>query len=81
MSQLISAVQLQEPGSELIELYEVTVGDSILYFHSGLEADLSTVQFRDRTSPYTVRTYTAFPIEMVYNPIQRNMIPDGERGN
>jgi len=64
MSELISAVQLQEPGSELIELYEVTVGDSILYFHSGLEADLSTVQFRDRTSPYTVRTYTAFPIEM-----------------
>ena len=64
MSELISAVQLQEPGSELIELYEVTVGDSILYFHSGLEADLSTVRFRARTSPYTVRTYTALPVEM-----------------
>ena len=64
MSELISSVQLQDPGSELVELYELVVGSSTLYFHSGLEEDLTTVQFRDRTSPYTVRTYTAFPIEM-----------------
>jgi len=64
MSELISSVQLQDPGSEVVELYELTVGDSILYFHSGLEADLSTLQFRDRTSPYTVREYIAFPILM-----------------
>lgn len=64
MSELISAVQLQDPGSELVELYELTVGSTTLYFHAGLEEDLSTVQFRDRTSPYTVRTYTAFPIIM-----------------
>jgi len=64
MSELISLVQLQEPGSELVELYELTIGEQILYFHSGLSEDLSSVQFRDRTSPYTVRTYIAFPIEM-----------------
>ena len=64
MSELISAVQLQEPGSELVELYELTLGSSTIYFHSGVEEDLSTVEFRDRTSPYTVREYTAFPIEM-----------------
>lgn len=64
MSELISAVQLQDPGSELVDLYELIVNGTTLYFHAGLEEDLSTVQFRDRTSPYTVRTYTAFPIEM-----------------
>lgn len=64
MSELIEAVQLQDPGSELVELYELTIGSTILYFHAGLEADLSTVQFRDRTSPYTVREYIAFPIMM-----------------
>ena len=64
MSELIEAVQLQEPGSELVELYELTVNNTILYFHAGLEEDLTEVQFRDRTSPYTARTYTAFPIMM-----------------
>ena len=64
MSELIEAVQLQEPGSELVELYELTVNNTILYFHAGLEEDLTEVQFRDRTSPYTARTYIAFPIMM-----------------
>ena len=64
MSELIEAVQLQEPGSELVALYEVTVNNTILYFHAGLEEDLTEVQFRDRTSPYTARTYIAFPIMM-----------------
>lgn len=64
MSELIEAVQLQEPGSELIELYELTVNNTILYFHAGLEEELTEVQFRDRTSPYTARTYIAFPIMM-----------------
>ena len=64
MSELIEVVQLQEPGSELVELYELTVNNTILYFHAGLEEDLTEVQFRDRTSPYTARTYIAFPIMM-----------------
>ena len=64
MSNLIEVVQLQDPGSELVELYELTVVGTTLYFHAGLEADLTTVEFRDRTSPYTVREYAAFPISM-----------------
>jgi phage-related protein len=64
MSELIEVVQLQEPGSALVELYELTIDGTTLYFHSGLEEDLSTVQFRDRTSPYTIREYIAFPIIM-----------------
>jgi len=64
MSELIEVIQLQEPGSELVELYEITIEGTTLYFHSGLEEDLSTVQFRDRTSPYTIREYVAFPIVM-----------------
>lgn len=65
MSDLIESVQLIEPGSELVELYEIELDSSTLYFHNGLDDDsLSQIQFRDRTSPYTARTYTAIPIEM-----------------
>jgi hypothetical protein len=53
----IQDVQKQTPGSALIELWEIELSDSSsAYFHSGLEADLSTLQFRDRTSPGTIRT-------------------------
>jgi lambda family phage minor tail protein L len=64
MSELISAVQLQDPGSELVELYELTFGDTTLYFHNGLDENLENVQFRERTSPYAAKEYIAFPIMM-----------------
>lgn len=65
MTDLIDVVQKLDPGSELVELYEVTVSDStVLYFHPGVDANLTTVQFRDRADPAVIRTYTAFPIEM-----------------
>jgi lambda family phage minor tail protein L len=64
VSELISVVQKQDLGSELVELFEVTVQGSTLYFHSGLSEGLTSIQFRDRESPSTIRTYTAFPIEM-----------------
>lgn len=65
MTELIDSVQIIEPGSELVYLFELELDSSTtLYFHPGVEADLSTVQFRDKSSPYTVRTYTALPIEM-----------------
>jgi lambda family phage minor tail protein L len=64
MTELINLTQLQEPGSELIELFELDVDGTILYFHSGLEADLTTVEFRDQGTPYTVREYVALPIMM-----------------
>ena len=65
MTTLIDAVQTQDPGSELVELIELELSSSsTLYFHSGVEADLTTVQFRDKTAPYAARTYTALPIEI-----------------
>ena len=65
MSNLIASdVQGQEPGN-LINLYELDLGNgTILYYHAGLEEDLSTVQFRDRTTPTTIREYAALPIMM-----------------
>ena len=60
MSELIEVVQLQEPGSELVELYELTIDGTTLYFHSGLEEDLSTVEFRDRTSPSQLENMLRF---------------------
>ena len=35
-----------------------------LYFHPGLDSALASVTFRDDTSPFTVRTYTALPIDL-----------------
>lgn len=63
----IIATDLQqlESDSRYVELFEIVIDSSnILYFHPGLEEDLTTVQFRDRESPYTLRTYTAFPVLM-----------------
>lgn len=61
----IQDAQKQDPGSAYIQLFELALSSSSsAYFHSGLEADLSTIQFRDRTSPSTIRTYTALPIEI-----------------
>ena len=70
MTTLIDAVQTQEPGSELVELIEVELASGSIYLHSGIESDLSTVQFRDLTTPATIRTYTAIPIELT--GVERN---------
>ena len=65
MSELIQAVQLQDPGSALVELFELKVTPTVsVYFHPGLEQDLSTVSFRDKEAPYTVRDYVALPMEI-----------------
>ena len=61
----IQDVQKQDPGSAYIQLFELALSSSSsAYFHSGLEADLTTIQFRDRTSPGTIRTYNALPNEI-----------------
>ena len=63
MTDLIKDVQKQDPGSQFIELWEIELSSSAsAYFFTGLEADLTTIQFRDRTSPGTTRTYTALPL-------------------
>tara|TARA_Y100001938_G_C8100934_1_gene441673 strand:- start:6271 stop:7473 length:1203 start_codon:yes stop_codon:yes gene_type:complete len=70
MTDVIKDVQKQVPGSEHIELYELEIGtNSYAYFHSGLEADSSTIQFRDYSSPGTIRTYTALPLQFENAPV------------
>lgn len=66
MSDLIATdAQQLEFDSSMIELFELTLDDGqVLYFHDGVEADLSTVQFRDHASPFALRTYTAMPVQM-----------------
>ena len=57
----IQDVQKQDPGSAVVELWELVLSDSSsAYFHSGVEADLSTIQFRDRSSPGTIRACIPF---------------------
>ncbi len=62
---MVQDVQKQSPGSAVIQLYEIELSSTSIYFHAGLESDLSTVQFRDKTTPSTIRTYSALPIQMV----------------
>ena len=69
MSNVIATdVQTQEVDSELIELFEVTLPDeTTMYFHPGLDSDLTDVRFRDRTAPSTVATVAGnFLIGNVY---------------
>ena len=51
MSNVIATdVQTQEIDSALVELFEITLPNgTTLYFHPGLDADLTDVQFRDKT--------------------------------
>ena len=59
---IVKDVQKQDPGSSLVELFELVLDSSnTVYFHSGVEEDLSTVQFREEGG--TIRTYTALPIQ------------------
>ena len=65
MTTLIDAVQKQDPGSALIELFELELSSSsTLYFSAAVEADITTVQFREKVSPYAAKTYTVIPIEI-----------------
>ena len=53
MSNVIATdVQTQEIDSALVELFEITLPNgTTLYFHPGLDSDLTDVQFRDKTAP------------------------------
>ena len=79
MSNVIATdLQTQEVGSQdagttavdntLVELFEITLpNETTLYFHPGLDADLTDVRFRDRTAPSTVATVAGnFLIGNVY---------------
>ena len=72
MSELIKDVQKQEPGSKLIELFELELDtdittNSYAYFHSGFEENNTTIQFRTATpnsvtGKYDAKEYIAVPI-------------------
>ena len=67
MTELIDAVQKHDPGSALVELFELELSSGTLYFSAAVEADITTVQFRDKLptdGDYIARTYTAIPIEL-----------------
>jgi lambda family phage minor tail protein L len=63
MTDLIEVVQKHDPGSALVSLFELNFGGTTLYFHPGLD-DESNIYFEDATSPYTIREYQPFPIQM-----------------
>ena len=56
MSNVIATdVQTQEIDSALVELFEITMPDgTTLYFHPGVDDDLTDVRFRDRVAPSTI---------------------------
>ena len=58
---IVKDLQKQDPGSALVELFELELDSTTVYFHSGVEEDLSTVQFREEGG--TIRTYTALPLQ------------------
>lgn len=62
MSDIIKTVQLQDPGSELVVLYDLEYSaGSFAHFFAGLDDDLTELQFRD--SAGAVQTYLALPLE------------------
>jgi lambda family phage minor tail protein L len=59
---IVKDLQKQDPGSQLIELFELKLDSTTtLYFHSGVQENLTSVQFRDDGG--TLRTYTAIPLQ------------------
>ena len=67
MAENIAVKDLQklDPGSELVCLYELEyVKGSFIYFMSGLDTDLTTVQMRDYNDNSQINTYIAIPAKI-----------------
>ena len=64
MTNLIATdAQSQEIDSGIVDLFEITLpDDTIVYLHPGVDDDFTNIQFRDKDSPYTVRTYIPMPM-------------------
>ena len=61
MTTIDKEIQKQDPGSALIQLYEIQYsGTSIARFFAGLDDELNPVQFRDSNG--TAQTYHAIPM-------------------
>jgi lambda family phage minor tail protein L len=74
MTDLIKDLQKQNPGSAIVELYELELDTDITtnttaYFHRGLEGDMTTIKFRSDTKgsvsgKYDILEYLAIPMEI-----------------
>lgn len=65
MTNLIATdLQGQEIDSPVVDLFELELPNGgILYFHPGLDSDLTDVQFRENVAPgYAIKTYDPFPM-------------------
>jgi len=71
MSNVIATdVQTQEIDSGLVELFEVTLPNgTTLYFHPGIDSDLTDVQFRDKTEPANPVIAGTFIVGTIYSII------------
>ena len=55
-------LQKLDPGSELVNLFELEYSKGqFIYFMSGLDNDLTTVQMRDYNTNSQINTYIAIP--------------------
>ena len=59
---IVSDAQKSAPEGNFIELFEIELGDSSLYFYQGTGG--GSVRFRDRKDPNVIRDYIPFPVEM-----------------
>lgn len=62
MSDIIEAVQLQDPGSAVIDLFELEYSTgAFAYFYTAVDENLNDIQFRDEAG--NINTYTPIPIQ------------------
>lgn len=66
MSTLIATdLRRLEVRSDLIDLFSLELPNgNFLYFHPGTKENLGSLTFRDSESPYAVRTYDPFPVQV-----------------
>jgi len=59
---VVKDLQKLDPGSKYVILYEIELpSGNYAYFSAYNDDDLTSVQFRDYSSPSTIRTYTPLP--------------------
>jgi len=59
---LIKDLQKLEPGSELVELFELEYSTGVFAYFSSFQDNTTALQFRDYLANGTIRTYTQIPI-------------------
>ena len=85
MTDLIKDLQKQNPGSAIVELYELELDTDITtnttaYFHRGFEGDMTTIKFRSDTKgsvsgKYDILEYLAIPMEITGFEIKSGCFP------